>query len=785
MSHKGNRNAPHRPEECEAIHYEERQTQERKVMSENNSSTYAGLTQEIIEEYRAKGWKILTALPKGEKKPPLIRNTGAKPYRHRLAATAAFEWEDYHNLGLVLATDDNADFDIIAIDIDDYGNKEGADNLAALMEELGELNLNGVPRSTRRGGASRSFQTFWKVPKGKSWVKGVCVDVDVIQPNHRYSVVYPSVADQQQYRWLLGAEEAAIPSVNDLPWLPESWLEHLLIGEAEGAEAKAPERAYKEAMAWLEDRVLDGEAQPITITREKGSRHDDMVSKMHGLVQGAVFDGEPGLIASLEELEKRFQEAKPEAKDTDFPKALIGEVAKVEGTIAKGAPDVNWRVFREELGNLEDWVINLKDRNGEPLELSPNIVTLIKNKLTHTGEGEVKSTPKNYRIIIEETPAFQSICLNQHSGRIEVLQPKELPWNSNGTQFDSRDFKLLRQTIGEDYGISSKDGTENALEMVANKRSYHPIKDYFDRIVWDGKARLDTLFIDNLDAEDNIYSREATAKIFIAAVARTFAPGTKFDQMLVLVGKQGAGKSTILKKMGKQWFTDQLSVTHMKDSKKAGEQTEGKLIVEVQEMAGLRKAEAEVVKSYISSEVDRFRAAYGGNAEDRPRQAVLFGTTNESSGFLLDTTGNRRFWPIHVGATNADRVFALTDSDIDQVWAEAVHRYHAGESINLGKKAAELALGAQSDALEDDERAGLIEHYLNREPNRSKEGGNADLTCGLEVWIHALHGTRDQFNGTVPKEMKRLLMQIEGWEATGKLQRLGSYGRQQTFRRIK
>ena len=133
MSHKGNRNAPHRPEECEAIHYEERQTQERKVMSENNSSTYAGLTQEIIEEYRAKGWKILTALPKGEKKPPLIRNTGAKPYRHRLAATAAFEWEDYHNLGLVLATDDNADFDIIAIDIDDYGNKEGADNLAALM----------------------------------------------------------------------------------------------------------------------------------------------------------------------------------------------------------------------------------------------------------------------------------------------------------------------------------------------------------------------------------------------------------------------------------------------------------------------------------------------------------------------------------------------------------------------------------------------------------------------------------------------------------------------------
>ena len=353
-------------------------------MSESNSSTYAGLTQEIIEEYRAKGWKILTALPAGEKKPPLTRATGAKTYRHRLAATAAFEWENYHNIGLVLATDDNADFDVIAIDIDDYGDKQGADNLAALMEELGDLNLESIPRSTRRGVKSRSFQTFWKVPKGKSWAKGACADVDVIQPNHRYSVVYPSIAEQQQYRWFLGDEETAIPSVNDLPWLPESWLEHLLIGEAEEVATKAPERAYSEAMDWLKDRVLDGEAQPVTITRDKGSRHHDMISKMHGLVQGAVFDGEPGLIASLAELEKRFQEAKPEAKDTDFSRALVGEVAKVEGTIAQGAPDVNWKEYAKELGDLEalampdfaQWV-GLKDPVEIALSQSMKITGLI------------------------------------------------------------------------------------------------------------------------------------------------------------------------------------------------------------------------------------------------------------------------------------------------------------------------------------------------------------------------------------------------------------------------
>ena len=255
--------------------------------------------------------------------------------------------------------------------------------------------------------------------------------------------------------------------------------------------------------------------------------------------------------------------------------------------------------------------------------------------------------------------------------------------------------------------------------------------------------------------------------------------------MLVLVGKQGAGKSTLLKKMGKQWFTDQLSVSDMKDPKKAGEQIEGKLIVEVQELAGLRNADAEVVKSFISSESDRYRAAYGYNSEDRPRRSVLFGTTNETSGFLLDTTGNRRFWPIHVNAQNARRVFALTDVEVDQYWAEAVHYYRQSQPLTLSAEAALLAESAQKDSLETDERVGLVENYLNQDKGRATNVKDIDLTCGLEIWIHVMHGNRDRFTGRVPKQMQRILQQVDGWEATGKRQRMGEYGKQYTFRRLK
>lgn len=745
-----------------------------------HSSMSTATLEDVVHNYLEAGWPMVTALPKDAKYPPLSGTTGRKNFRDRQSALDNYVWDETNNLGLVLATDDHAEFNIIALDVDQYDNKRGADNLAELEAELGTLNLNEIPRSTRRGIGSRSAQYFFKVPKGYEYEGKACADVEIVQAHHRFSVVYPSIVDEMQYRWYLGQDETEIPNVDVLPWLPEAWQEHLVKGSAKGAESKADPRSYKDALAWLENRVLDGEPEPLEVAWEKGSRHDTMRDKVHALVHGAIFEGNPGLMPSLNELREEFEKVKPEAPSNEFPDAVVGSVAKAEGAISEGAPDVNWKKYVEELGDLEA----LGMPNFAEL-VGLNKRTNIDDLLTYNKSGNVAETPRNYRVILENSPEYQSVCLNEHSGRIEVLEPEALPWTSYGTNFTDQDMTLLKQTIGEQYGIYSDPKMKSALLMIANQRGYHPIKDYFERIVWDGTPRLDKLFIDLLDAEDNAYTREATRKIFMAAVARTYSEQVKFDQMLVLVGKQGAGKSTLLKKMGKQWFTDQLSVSDMKDSKKAGEQIEGKLIVEVQELAGLRNADAEVVKSFISSESDRYRAAYGYNSEDRPRRSVLFGTTNETSGFLLDTTGNRRFWPIHVNAQDARRVFALTDAEIDQYWAEAVHYYRQSHPLTLSAEAASLAECAQKDSLETDERVGLVENYLNQGKGRATNVKDIDLTCGLEIWIHVMHGNKDRFTGRVPKQMQRILQLVDGWEATGKRQRMGEYGKQYTFRRLK
>lgn len=746
-------------------------------MTHSNTST--PILEDVINNYLEAGWPMVTAMPQGKKFPPLSDNTGRKVFHARQIGLAGYEWDETNNLGLVLATEDSAGFDLIALDVDQYNDKTGADNLEELEEELGSLDLYNVVRSTRRGIDSRSAQYFFKAPKGYEYEGKACAGVEIVQAHHRFSAVYPSVVDGMGYRWYLGQDEAEIPNVDDLPWLPEAWLDHLIKGNAKDPEHKANVANFGTAVTWLKARVMGGAAEALEVDWGQSSpRHDIMHGKVRQLVCRAVFNGRPGLIATLKKLQRDFTHQLKSTGDFtpgregEFKKSVVDAVGYAKGQVDIGeVADVNWRELDERVGGVANcampdfaqWVGLGKRTNIEAL-------------LSYTKNGAVAETPLNYRVILENSPEYQSVCLNEHSGRIEVLEPEALPWTSRSTSFTDHDMTLLKQIIGEQYGIYSDPKMKSALLMVANKRGYHPIKDYFERIMWDGTPRLDSLFIDLLDADDNAYTREASRKIFMAAVARTYSDQVKFDQMLVLVGKQGAGKSTLLKKMGKQWFTDQLSVPDMKDPKKAGEQIEGKLIVEVQELAGLRNADAEVVKSFISSESERYRAAYGHNAEDRPRRSVLFGTTNETSGFLMDTTGNRRFWPIHINAQNARRVFALTDAEVDQYWAEAVHYYRQSQPLTLSAEAASLAESAQKDSLETDERVGLVENYLN--DNKLK------VTCGLEIWIHVMHGNRDRFTGRAPKQMQRILQQVDGWEATGKLQRLESYGRQYTFRKV-
>ena len=249
------------------------------------------------------------------------------------------------------------------------------------------------------------------------------------------------------------------------------------------------------------------------------------------------------------------------------------------------------------------------------------------------------------------------------------------------------------------------------LAVVSSERRYHPVKEYLSALKWDGKERIDTLLVDYMGAEDTPYVRAVTRKMLCAAVARIYEPGIKFDSMLVLNGPQGMGKSTFYAILGKQWFSDSLSIADMRD-KTAAEKLQGYWILEIAEMNGIKKVDVETVKSFLSRTDDKFRQAYGTVVESHPRTNIIVGSSNSESGFLRDVTGNRRFWPVNVSGKGAHHPWELTE--VDQVWAEAIERYHAGEELFLKGSVAEEAYLRQQEAMESDDREGLVQDYLDR-----------------------------------------------------------------------
>ena len=240
-------------------------------------------------------------------------------------------------------------------------------------------------------------------------------------------------------------------------------------------------------------------------------------------------------------------------------------------------------------------------------------------------------------------------------------------------------------------GPTAKDTMSDALNVIATRNSYHPVKDYLsDLPQWDGRPRLDTWLVDFAGAPDTPLNRAIGRKFLCAAIRRADKPGCKFDAMLVLKGPQGARKSSLCAAVSPnvEWFTDQVPVGA--DAQKTIEQTGGAWIVEMPELDGLNKQEATRVKSFITTTVDKSRMAYGRYSVTAPRQFVMIGTTNDAA-FLTDTSGNRRWWI--VSAPDCDPVgFSIVR---DQILAEA-YAAEADEKLWLENDVAE-AQSAVSD----------------------------------------------------------------------------------------
>lgn len=323
----------------------------------------------------------------------------------------------------------------------------------------------------------------------------------------------------------------------------------------------------------------------------------------------------------------------------------------------------------------------------------------------------LKNNLHNLTLILENDKCLKDIVFNQQLDGMEIKG--SVPWGHPSKYWRDADDAQLISYIDSNYGTFSERNFKIAVTKVTDDRSYHPIREFLDALPeWDKIKRAETLLIDYLGAEHNKYVRAVTRKALCGAVCRVLHPGCKFDTMLVLNGPQGVGKSTLISKLGGEWFSDSLSLNDTKD-KTAAEKLQGYWILEIGELAGLRKAEVETLRSFLSRQNDIYRAAFGKRATPHPRQCIFIGTTNAESGYLRDITGNRRFWPVRTPGGGTKHSWELDQYEIQQIWAEVLELVRSGEKLYLSPEEDSLAKTEQRAVMESDEREGLVREYLD------------------------------------------------------------------------
>jgi predicted P-loop ATPase len=323
----------------------------------------------------------------------------------------------------------------------------------------------------------------------------------------------------------------------------------------------------------------------------------------------------------------------------------------------------------------------LKDREKKLLGGGGNASWV--DGLTYNKQGRIEGNLSNFTLLLRHSPEWKGVLgYSEFSGNVIIrrsppwgYEPADTVWTRQHTT------KACVWFLQNDAATASKEVVINAVEAVAREQSFHPVRDYFDSLVWDGVARLDRWLPTYFHTEDSEYVRAVGPRWLISAVARIYKPGCKVDHTLVLEGPQGrARKSSMVRALvpKKEWFTDQLSNVTNKD---ALMQVAGVLVIELAEMEVVTRASSSAMKRFLTHDVDRFRPPYGRELIKWPRQCVFIGTMNPvpGEGYLKDPTGARRFWPVKCVGQLYERDIAKLEEERHQLWAEAVHRYKAGK----------------------------------------------------------------------------------------------------------
>ncbi len=332
--------------------------------------------------------------------------------------------------------------------------------------------------------------------------------------------------------------------------------------------------------------------------------------------------------------------------------------------------------------------------------------------------------------------------------------------------------QMLRVLIKDAYGFDpGKDNTHDAAVQLCLQHQFDPVGDYLDGLKWDGTKRLDNWLSSYLGADQTELNCAIGRLTLIAAVRRVREPGCKFDQIIVLEGPEGTGKSTAIEILaGPENFSDQ-TIIGLEDRQQQ-EAVRGVWLYEIADLAGMSKADVDRTKAFASRVSDRARPAYGRHRVELPRRCVFIATTNNDT-YLKSQTGNRRFWPVKTGKINLDAL----RRDCDQLWAEAAHVEAQGASLKLPKDlwseaAAEQDKRRDPDPWDDmlaDVKGAIFAVYDASGTRQEERISTTELLTHLQI-------PRDRATDATTKRLT-FCMERLGWKKMKNPMRLG--GKQQ------
>lgn len=465
-------------------------------------------------------------------------------------------------------------------------------------------------------------------------------------------------------------------------------------------------------------------------------------------------------------------------------------------------PEVKAKMVQERTAEADSDFADLLNTTGEDDSGWEN------NLVLNSKTGECEPSINNALLILTHDPALKgAFGYDKFAERPKLL--KDVPWRpkgsvsteGRGTDWEDRDDFGAKWHLQLNWKFKSENDFRAALELAFHARAFHPVRDYLKSLTWDGVPRVETMFTRLFGAEDTELNRAISRKWMAGAVARVMRPGCKFDNCLVLYGQQNLGKSSFADVLSKGWFNDSDINIGNKDGYAS---LHGSWIIELAELASVKRSDVESVKTFLSKREDTYRPAYGRRVATFPRQCVFFGTTNELE-FLRDRTGNRRFWPIEVShGMNRARL----EAEVDQLWAEAYVIWKGGENIWMDTKHLEALLAeALDEHMVQDELVGQLSDFLDTplpknwydlkpETRRDYIQGDTvadttrdtmrrDSVCISEIRVEMCGEDRRRNGGNdlLSRRLANLMNTMPGWRKGRKKERTKGYGIQWVYRR--